>query len=574
MDRRHEEEKREEVTCSHILHDHGIGSEQSAQKPAGMQLTADERTDWTLVRIVWMFGTFGTIRSHQGLSMKTLLALLLVFLPAAAQYQPPVFTQTDRSERVRAATHVVDSLYRSFAERRRLPGLVWGVVVDGELIHSGQIGDANLARKIPADSRALFRIASMSKSVTAMAVMKLWEEGKVQLDAPAETYLPEMKGLKLLTTDARLITVRDLMTHGAGFPEDNPWGDRRLADSDQDLIDFMRDGVSFSNAPGVEFEYANLGFALLGRIVTEVSGMPYQRYTTEHIFKPLGMSSTTWEWKGIPEGRLALGYQWRDGVLTEEPMMHDGSWGAMGGLITSIEDFSKYVAFHMSAWPPRDGEDSGPVRRSSVREMQHPWRFATLAVNDRFSSGRPCPLVRAYGFGLDWTRDCRGRTFVGHSGGLPGFGSNWMIMPEHGLGVLAFDNLTYSGTSGLNAQVLDTLLAMTKLERRSLPPSKILERRKDELMKVLPDWKDAEGSGLFADNFFLDTSVVSWRRQSQALFAKIGAVKSVGPVEPENQLRGTFVVEGEQGKLSIFFTLTSQKDPLIQQLRIREVRSQ
>lgn len=503
---------------------------------------------------------------------KQLLAALILTSSALAQYRPPAFKEADRVERVAAASSVVDSLYRSFAERRKLPGLVWGVVVDGQLVHTGQVGQANVARKIPADARSLFRIASMSKSVTAMAVMKLWEEGKVQLDAPAERYLPEMKGLKLLTTDARVITVRDLLTHGAGFPEDNPWGDRRLADSDQQLIDFVRGGISFSNVPGYEFEYANLGFSLLGRIVTVVSGMPYQQYTAEQIFKPLGMTSTTWEWKDVPASRLALGYQWRDGTLTEEPMLHDGSWGAMGGLITSIEDFSKYVAFHMSAWPPRDGDDTGPVRRSSLREMQHPWRIAGFNPNARYPWGRACGMVTAYGYGLNWMRDCDGRTAVGHSGGLPGFGSNWTIVTEHGIGVLAFDNLTYAGPSGINAQVLDTLLAMTKLEPRALPPSAILEQRKNELMKILPDWKDAERSGLFADNFFLDTSVVSWRRQSQALFAQIGAVKSVGPVVPENQLRGTFNIVGERGTLRVFFTLTSQKAPLIQQLRIRETR--
>ena len=504
--------------------------------------------------------------------MKTLLALLCLSASAFAQIKPEAFPDADRADRIVAASNVVDSTFRTFAERRNLPGMVWGVVVDGRLVHTGQVGLANVGKKIAADAKSLFRIASMSKSVTAMAILKLRDEGKVQLDAPAETYLPELKGMKLLTTDARPITVRDLLTHSAGFPEDNPWGDRQLADTDQELIDFVRGGVSFSNVPGITFEYANLGFALLGRIVTVVSGMPYQRYTTEQIFKPLGMTSTTWEWKGIPESRLALGYQRREGVLTEEPMLHDGSWGAMGGLITSIDDFSKYVAFHLSAWPPRDGDDNGPIRRSSVREMQQPWRFAGFNANPRWPNGRVCAIATAYGYGLNWIRDCDGRTMSGHSGGLPGFGSNWTIMLEHGIGVLSFANLTYAGTSGLNMVVLDTLVKMTNLRPRVLPPSAILEQRKSELMKVLPDWNDAERSGIFAENFFADTSVASWSRQSQGLFAKIGAVKSVGPVDPENQLRGIFTVEGEKGKLSVFFTLTPEKSPLIQQLRIREVK--
>ncbi len=498
-----------------------------------------------------------------------LLMCLLLATPVLGQYQPPAFKEADRVERVKAASSVVDSIYRSFAERRKLPGLVWGVVMEGRLVHAGHVGHANVAKKIPADSRSLFRIASMSKSVTAMAIMKLRDEGKVQLDAPAETYLPELKGMKLLTTDARPITVRDLLTHSAGFPEDNPWGDRRMADTDQQLIDFVRGGISFSNVPGVEFEYANLGFALLGRIVTVVSGMPYQQYTTEHIFKPLGMTSTTWEWKDIPASRLALGYQRRDGELTEEPMLHDGSWGAMGGLITSIEDFSKYVAFHMSAWPPRDGDESGPIRRSSLRDMQHPWRFSGFNPNARYPGGRVCGMVVAYGYGLNWVRDCQGRTAVGHSGGLPGFGSNWTILAEHGIGVMAFDNLTYAGTSGINVQVLDTLVAMAALKPRALPPSAVLEQRKNDLMKVLPEWNDAERSSLFADNFFPDTSVAAWRKHSQTLFAKLGAVKSVGPVVPENQLRGTFVIEGEKGSISVFFTLTPEREPKVQELRLR-----
>jgi hypothetical protein len=224
----------------------------------------------------------------------------------------------------------------------------------------------------------------------------------------------------------------------------------------------------------------------------------------------------------------------------------------------------------MDAWPPRDGEERGPILRSSVREMQHPWRFSGFNPNARFASGRACGIVSAYGYGLGWVRDCLGRTTVGHSGGLPGFGSNWSIMAEYGVGVMAFDNLTYAGTSGINMQVLDTLVAMANLKPRSLPPSAVLEQRKNDLMKILPDWKDAESSRIFAENFFPDTTVVAWRKQTQGLFAKIGAVTSVGPVVPENQLRGTFEVEGEKGTLRIFFTLTPEKDPLIQELSVRE----
>ena len=90
--------------------------------------------------------------------------------------------------------------------------------------------------------------------------------------------MPELKDLKYPTADAPLITIRDLLTHGAGFPEDNPWGDRQLADTDKDFMEFLENGVSFSNPPEVAFEYSNLGFALIGKIITNVSGIRYQDY--------------------------------------------------------------------------------------------------------------------------------------------------------------------------------------------------------------------------------------------------------------------------------------------------------
>jgi CubicO group peptidase (beta-lactamase class C family) len=507
--------------------------------------------------------------------MRSLLALLLLTAPGFAQsdtYRPPVFNDDGRIERIRATAPIVDSVFQKFFAQRRLPGLVYGVVVDGQLALTGQFGYTNVEKKVPADSKSVFRIASMSKSVTATAIMKLRDEGKVQLDAPAETYLPEMKGLKLLTNDAQLITVRDLLTHGAGFPEDNPWGDRQLADSDQELIDLLRRGISFSNVPGVEFEYANLGFALLGRIVTVVSGMPYQRYTTEKIFKPLGMNSTVWDYQSVPPGRLAHGYRLKDSAWVEEALLGDGAWGAMGGLLTTIEDFGRYVAFHLDAWPPRHDQETGPVRRSSLREMQQPWRFIGLSPQWKYPSGRVCGMTVSYGYGLNWMIDCEGRIALSHGGGLPGFGSGWTMMPDYGIGILSFDNLTYQGSGFVNTAVLDTIISLAKLKPREIPVSSILEQRQQALVTVLPDWKEADVEDLFAENFFPDNDVESWRKHTRELYAKIGAVKHVGPMKPLNQLRGSFEIEGEKGKLSVFFTLTPEKNPMIQQLRIREIR--
>ena len=506
------------------------------------------------------------------LALGCLFAPVLVSAPGdSLRHKPADFSDADRSKKVMTTSAAVDAMFKDYMESRHMPGLVYGIVLDGELLYSGQFGFANLEAQIPADVKSLFRIASMSKSFTALAILQLRDAGKLSLDDPDSKYLPEMNKLKYLTTDAPEITIRHLLTHGAGFPEDNPWGDRQLADSDAELMQLVADGISFSNVPGVAYEYSNLGFALLGQIVQKVSGMEFQHYTTEHIFKPLGMHATVWEYEKAPEAHLALGYQWIDDAYQNIPLEHHGSFGAMGGLITSIEDFANYMALHLSAWPPRSDDDTGPLKRSSLREMHHPWRFAALMDQYRFPNGRECAAVRAYAYGLSWTRDCDGKVYIGHSGGLPGFGSNWTIMPEYGLGVMSFDNRTYGGTSTMNLAVLDTIVTLAGLEPRTLPTSDILEKRKNALVKILPEWKGAETSGLFAENFFMDNRLQDVVKRTQELYDEAGAIHHVGPMVPMNQLRGTFTLEGEKKNILVFFTLTPEKEPLIQQVRMRAV---
>ncbi|NOY36857.1 MAG: beta-lactamase family protein [Chlorobi bacterium] len=487
-------------------------------------------------------------------------------------YKPAVFTDPNRAEKVLSTAAAVDNIFKQFGENRHMPGLVYGVVLDGKLIYSGSFGYANLERQITADSHSLFRIASMSKSFTAMAILQLRDAGKLNLDDPVSKYIPEMKEITYPTTDSPEITIRHLLTHGAGFPEDNPWGDRQLADTDEELLRIIREGITFSNVPGVTYEYSNLGFAILGQVVQRVSGMDFREYTRKNIFQPLGMNATVWEYENAPENILAHGYNRVDDSFVNIPLEHHGAFGAMGGLITTIDDFTKYVALHLSAWPPRSGADTGPLKRSSLREMHHPWRFIQLNAGFHYPDGRECPVVSAYAYGLHWMKDCNGRVYIGHSGGLPGFGSNWTMMPGYGLAVMSFDNRTYGSTSGINIAVLDTIIKMAGLKPRTLPASDILKKRKNELVKILPDWEGAESSGLFAGNFFLDNRLQDLVKHSKTLFRETGRIISIGPMKPLNQLRGTFIIEGEKKNIEVFFTLTPEKEPRIQQVRMSAVK--
>lgn len=488
----------------------------------------------------------------------------------AQTYQPPYFADNNRIEKIKATQAIIDKIFKDHAATHHFPGFVYGIVVDGELVYTGNTGYTDIKKKIAATTSSAFRIASMSKSFTAMAIVKLRDEGKLKLDDAASLYIPEMKDLKYLTSDAPDITIRHLLTHAAGFPEDNPWGDRQLAVTDQVLMDHIKN-ASFSNVPGIDYEYSNLGFALLGKIITNVSGKPYQQYITETILHPVGMHNTFWEYSQVTAEKLAHGYRWINNTWQEETLLHDGAYGAMGGIITTIEDFNKYMALHLSAWPASSEEENPVIKRSSLREMQAAHNFSGLNPNFKYASGRTCVTTSAYAYGLRWSTDCEDKTFVGHTGGLPGFGSNWNILPDYGIGVVSFANVTYAPTAFINQSVLDSIVKLAGLTKRNIPPSTILEKRKNELLKYLRNWSLAKTSGIFAENFFLDYAVENLQKESVSLFLKAGHIIRVHELQPENNLRGSFLLEGENANLLVRFTLTPEKFPLIQEYRIREI---
>lgn len=496
-------------------------------------------------------------------------------VPAAEQelnylptYKPAAFGDDgERIARMEKLFPAVATIYDDHARKNHFPAIAYGIVADGKLIYSGATGVINLKDRDKVTTSSLFRIASMTKSFTAMAIMKLQEEGKLSLADPASKYVAEMQDLVYVTRDAAPITIHNLLTMTAGFPEDNPWGDRQLEDTDEEFLNFLKEGVSFSSTPGQQFEYSNLGYAILGNIVTRASGMPYQQYITVNILRPLGMHQTQWEFSKVNPRELVLGYRWEDEQWKEEPMLHDGAYGAMGGLITSLEDFSKYVAFHLSAYPPRNEPEEGPVKRSAVREMHKPY-MPRLYTDAKRSDGTLCPIVVGYCLGLGYRQDCEGIVRIGHSGGLPGFGSDYKFYPDYGVGVISFANKTYAGTGGVNARVLDTLVQAGGLKPRVLPASDILNKRRSQLIPILTSWDEEQSAELFAENFFLDQSLPARREHSKEIFDKAGKIVSVGTMVPENQLRGYFIMKGERGDIQVYFTLSPEKEPKIQQLEL------
>lgn len=503
----------------------------------------------------------------------SLCSLVFVLGSVAAVHAYAQAPAASRSERVAALLPEIDKMYTDLAGKEHLPGLVYGVVLDGKLVHARALGLADVERKIPATSSSEFRIASMTKSFVAMAALKLRDDGKLRLDDPVANYLPEVRRIQLPTTDSPALTIRQLMTMTTGLPEDNPWGDRQMALPNARIEQLIGAGLSFSNAPGHSFEYSNLGYILLGKVVSKVSGMRFQDYVTREILRPLGMNNTRWEYTQAAPGKLALGYRWDRDHWELEPILPDGDGAAMGGLITTMDDFARYVAFHLDAWPARSDPERGPLRRATLREMQLPQVFAGLGARATLSDGKtPNPNVSFYSYGLVWSRDSRQVVSSGHSGGLPGFGSQYRFAPDHGVGVFAFTNLRYGPVYGPTAKALAILVERADLGPRPVAVSPILATRHTQVAQLLQSWDASLGSAIAAENLFLDRSREDWIAHAREKLEPIGKITSVGPIKAENGLRGSFPLHGERGTVNVAFTLTPEREPKVQEITLTPVK--
>ncbi len=482
---------------------------------------------------------------------------------------PARFSDPDRVSTLARAFPEIDQAFLNYASN--VPGLAWGIVIDGRLVHSGAAGLRDLGAQARVEPDTVFRIASMTKNFTAMAIMKLRDEGRLSLDSPAARYVPELRDLRSPTSDSPAITVRHLLSHAAGFPEDNPWGDRQLAESDETLSGWMRTGFPFSQAPGMGYEYSNTGFAILGQVVARVSGLRARDYIDQEILKPLGMRSTKWEAAEVPNDRIAHGYGRPDGSWVKETPLADGAYGVMGGLYSSVPDLARLVSLYLSAYPPRSGDETAPLKRSSLREMQMP-ASPYRASATRASLTAPLSLSSGgYGFGLGVTQTCRFAHVVAHSGGLPGYGSQMRWLPEYGVGVVALANGTYAGPGRAVNEAIEALARTGALNPRSPQPGTELLRLKASVDNLVNEWSDSGLQRAAAMNLFLDRSLEKRRTEFQSLHRDHGACRAESAMEAMNALRGSWTLTCERGEVRVRMTLAPTTPPSIQYLETTSI---
>ena len=456
----------------------------------------------------------------------------------------------------------IDAACAAFAEQERIPGLALGIVQAGRLVHATTVGlaDREAGRRVAVGTA--FRIASMTKNMTALAILSLRDRGWLQLDAPLAHSVPQFAAVKPATLDSAPVTVRHLLTHTAGFVTDDPWGDRVLGMTPAELDTVIATGHLFARPPGLAFEYSNLGYALLGRVLTNVSGEPYQAYMRRTFLEPLGMAHTTFDAPAAAAlGDYAFGYR-RDGeTWSRERIEPDGEVGAMGGLATTVPDYARYVSFLLSAWPARDAPESGPVRRSSVREMVL-WHAPPFGPET--AAGARGGQPSAYGYGLTHSTDALLGMRIHHAGGLPGYGSHVLMLPERGWGVFAFGNRTYAPMSRLTLDVAERLHAAAPPPALA-EPSPALVRAVQAIVAAYASGRIEGGDRPFAVNFLLDTPAPLRDAELASLKQRLGE-GSLERIEPIHALAGRFVLACAKGRLNGSITLSPEADSGIQKL--------
>jgi CubicO group peptidase (beta-lactamase class C family) len=321
-------------------------------------------------------------------------------------------------------------------------GLAFGVVRDGALAYFHGHGLADIATATPVTADTVFRIASITKTFTAVAIMQLWERGLVDLDAPASEYL---RSYRLVPARPRFApaTLRHLLTHTAGIREVlHPWGLMRMRDLGEtvplgrpvpDLARFYRSALRVDVEPGARFTYTNHGFATLGQIVMDVTGVPLDQYLCDNVFDPLGMHSTDLVRSSRVRGRLATGYELRSRgavpVADYEVITVGG-----GAAYSTAHDLAAYLAALIGGGTNQHGSVLKPATTETLFEPQF----------------QPDPRIP--GIGLAFFRmDLGGHPAVEHDGILPGFDAQIVLAPRDGVAVLALANGAKPGMHWLTA---------------------------------------------------------------------------------------------------------------------------
>lgn len=340
------------------------------------------------------------------------IALLFLFCTSA-------HSQADEKDYAEAK-HLIEIWLEAQKDFDRLPGLTALVLYDQEVLWSGAFGMGNVKAQTKTATQSLFSICSISKLFTSVGIMKLYDEGKLRLDDRVDDLLP-WYNLAQKYPESGPITVRSLLTHSAGLPRESAhpyWSGPDFpfpnsADIKKEL------GTQETLYPAsTYFQYSNLGLTLLGEIITQVSGVPYEQYIQENILNPLGLTATRpYLPKDLHGKELTLGYgaMTREGKRNPMPFFQANGIAPAAGFSSNVEDLGKFAAWQLR------------LLDTTTTEILRP---ATLKNMHRVHWTNP-DWKLTWGLGFSVFKGWGGNTVVGHGGSCPGYQSTLRIDPKN-----------------------------------------------------------------------------------------------------------------------------------------------
>jgi D-alanyl-D-alanine carboxypeptidase len=388
------------------------------------------------------------MRGMRRTGLVTAIAVILIAFGAAWAAAPDRLAPGDliTAPPVAAALATLDREIAADLAARAIPGAAIVILYGHDILWRHDYGFADLAHSTPVDAATRFRLGSISKLLTAIAVVRLRDQGKLSLDDPVTRHLP---WFRLAGDEQPRITLRELLLHLAGLPREAPgasWTDQ-IMPSRAALIAALP-----ATEPAIPAEtswkYSNLGYALLGLVIEAASGQSYADYLDSDVLAPLGMTDTLVEPQANSPG-LAIGYGARDGsgARPARDFLEMGALTPAAGLAATAADLAKLAAWALET------DDKGPLSAESRREM-----LRVQAEIPDFSGGQ----------GLGWeTRRIGTVTRIGHAGKAAGFAAKLTIEPASRLGIVVLSNADENGPGKWADRALDLLAPALAA---SLPP--------------------------------------------------------------------------------------------------------
>lgn len=487
----------------------------------------------------------------------------------------PTSANPARKAKLLALVPQLDALFSKRLAEVGATGAAIGIVLEGEVVYQRGFGVRDVRSAVPVDEDTRFRIGSVSKPITALAILRLREQGKLVLDAPAASYLPILGSLVPRTLDSPPITVRHLLTMTSGLPYDDQWGAVSYGMSDAELEAYLARGITLAGAPGERYRYSNLGYALLGKIVAAVSGRSFEAYVTGEVFGSLGFTATGYVTdRELPPDDWATGFYREGGKFIREELYSDGAFAPAGGVYSTIRDLARFAAFQLSAYPPRDEPETGPVSRSTLREMHAGQAWARFSddqpVVTRRSDGSTGLLAMSYGLGWSQVTTCFAEAMVQHGGYEPGYWAAIRLIPRQGIGVVSLSTTENLGQLRTFELAMALLQSGGVLEAPALAPSVELLAARENVLSLLQRWQPGRVAGAFDRQSLQFSFLRNLRPDFERMAGEHGACKADGDIVTMGPRQGRFRVACERGSIEFVAYLTPGTPALLQSVEYRQ----